>query len=79
MPWKESSKMDERMSFVVRLRGGERMSELCPRNTESAVKRDTSLPSDTSAWAWWGSRTNRVAPNAARDRSHPRLWKRFWN
>lgn len=29
MPWKECSKMDERMRFVVRFLDGERMSDLC--------------------------------------------------
>ena len=29
MPWKESSVMDERMRFVIRLQEGERMSDLC--------------------------------------------------
>jgi transposase len=29
MPWKESSVMDERLSFVARLLDGEAMSEVC--------------------------------------------------
>ena len=29
MPWKESSVMDERMRFVVRLKDGESMASLC--------------------------------------------------
>ena len=29
MPWKESSVMDERMRFVVRLKEGESMASLC--------------------------------------------------
>jgi hypothetical protein len=29
MPWKESSVMDERMRFVIRLKDGETMASLC--------------------------------------------------
>jgi transposase len=29
MPWKESSAMDERMRFVIRLNDGESMASLC--------------------------------------------------
>jgi len=29
MPWKESSVMDERMRFVIRLQDGETMASLC--------------------------------------------------
>jgi transposase InsO family protein len=29
VPWKESCRMEERMKFVARLRGGERMTDLC--------------------------------------------------
>src|SRR5580692_3435103 len=29
MPWKESSVMDERMRFVIRLKDGESMASLC--------------------------------------------------
>jgi len=29
MPWKESSVMDERMRFVIRLKDGESMAALC--------------------------------------------------
>ncbi len=29
MPWKESSVMDERMRFVIRLKDGESMALLC--------------------------------------------------
>jgi hypothetical protein len=29
MPWKESSVMDERMRFVIRLKDGETMAALC--------------------------------------------------
>jgi hypothetical protein len=29
MPWKESSVMDERMRFVIRLQDGESMAALC--------------------------------------------------
>ena len=29
MPWKESSVMDERMRFVIRLKDGESMAGLC--------------------------------------------------
>ena len=29
MPWKESSVMDERIRFVIRLKDGERMAALC--------------------------------------------------
>jgi hypothetical protein len=29
MPWKECYKMDERMRFVARLAGGEKMAVLC--------------------------------------------------
>jgi len=29
MPWKESSIMDERMRFIIRLKDGERMASLC--------------------------------------------------
>src|SRR5437899_3186564 len=29
MPWKESSVMDERMRFIIRLKDGERMASLC--------------------------------------------------
>ena len=29
MPWKELTKMEERMKFILRLRANERMSDLC--------------------------------------------------
>ena len=38
MPWKESSVMEARMEFVVRLRGGEKMTDLC---REFGVSRKT--------------------------------------
>ena len=38
MPWKESSVMDERMRFVVRLKDGESMASLCP---EFGISRKT--------------------------------------
>lgn len=38
MPWKESSQMDERMRFLVRLQAGERMTDLC---NEFGISRKT--------------------------------------
>src|SRR5580698_5566447 len=39
MPWKESSVMDERMRFVIRLKDGESMASLC---REFGISRKTS-------------------------------------
>ncbi len=39
MPWKESSVMDERMRFVIRLKDGETMASLC---REFGISRKTS-------------------------------------
>jgi len=40
MPWKESSVMDERMRFVIRLKDGESMASLC---REFGISRKTRL------------------------------------
>ena len=39
MPWKESSVMDDRMRFVIRLKNGESMASLC---REFGISRKTS-------------------------------------
>ncbi len=42
MPWKETSVMDERMRFVIRLKDGESMASLC---REFGISRKTGYKS----------------------------------
>lgn len=59
MPWKESTKMSERMNFVLRLEAGERMSDLC---REYGIARKTGYK--------FVERYKSCGPSGLEDRSH---------
>ena len=54
MPWRECSKMDERLRFVARLLDGEKMAVLC-REFDISRKTGYKIFSRTRTVAWRGS------------------------